>query len=56
MKQSIDSAKHLSPRVSALLSAVADYPNVPRKQKKFEVLFDNLFTYVCMFVCLELCL
>eukprot|EP00800_Vazella_pourtalesii_P023905 TRINITY_DN9957_c0_g1_i1.p1 TRINITY_DN9957_c0_g1~~TRINITY_DN9957_c0_g1_i1.p1 ORF type:complete len:277 (+),score=64.08 TRINITY_DN9957_c0_g1_i1:250-1080(+) len=36
VKQSIDSAKHLSPRVSALLSAVADYPNVPRKQKKFE--------------------
>ncbi|KAI6658011.1 Cell growth-regulating nucleolar protein-like [Oopsacas minuta] len=41
VKQSIESSQHLSPRVSSLLSAIADYPNVPRKQKKFENFVGN---------------
>ena len=45
MKESIATAENLTPRVSALLSALSDYPNVPRKQKKFEVSYTSNITF-----------
>lgn len=29
-----------SPKIGGLLERIAEYPNIPRKKAKFEVLFD----------------
>ena len=40
-RQAIQSAK-VSPKLSQLLTRIMEYPNIPRKKKKFEVRYDGL--------------